>query len=66
MTTILDENDNQPTFENTNMKMQIREDAAIGTFIGAIKSSDADTGNNGLVHFKIVQADIGMAVIFLK
>jgi len=46
-----DENDNAPRFERDEYRVDVPEDAAIGTTIVRLHATDADTGENGHVRY---------------
>ncbi|XP_055907178.1 cadherin-23 [Eupeodes corollae] len=48
---VLDENDNNPYFKPGNKNFSISENASIGTRIGIIQATDADSGDFGKVTF---------------
>ena len=48
---VLDTNDNKPTFENSTYEISINENVAIGTTIVKVKAVDPDSGPNGEVSY---------------
>lgn len=48
---VLDENDNNPYFKPGNKNFTISENASIGTRVGTIQASDADSGDFGKITF---------------
>ena len=60
---ITDVNDNLPKFELQLYKMNVIEDIGVGATIGKVTAADKDTGNNGLISYKMLQADIGKTII---
>ena len=57
---IKDLNDNSPVFERQSYTMAVTENTTVGATVGLVKATDQDIGNNGLVIYKFMQADIGM------
>ena len=56
---ITDLNDNLPAFDRQSYNMGISEDSSVGITLGAVNAIDRDTGNNGRVMYRFLQADIG-------
>ena len=54
--TVLDENDNSPTFVNV-ANFTIMENSALGTSVGSISARDSDAGSNGQVRYSIVKGN---------
>lgn len=54
--TVLDENDNSPTFVNV-VNFTIVENSARGTNVGSISATDSDAGSNGQVRYSIVKGN---------
>ncbi|KAK3739519.1 hypothetical protein QZH41_016191, partial [Actinostola sp. cb2023] len=50
---IQDENDNQPAFVGAPFHFGVLESASVGTSVGKVSASDADTGNNGKLTYTI-------------
>ncbi|KAF7701166.1 protocadherin-16 [Silurus meridionalis] len=48
---VLDINDNSPTFSSSSYAIDISEDAAIGTLVLEVTASDADEGKNGQILY---------------
>ncbi|XP_068596715.1 protocadherin gamma-A2-like [Brachionichthys hirsutus] len=51
--TVLDANDNAPVFTQPTYKATVTENSPKGTFVAAVKASDADHGSNGKVTYSI-------------
>ncbi|XP_015602110.1 cadherin-89D isoform X2 [Cephus cinctus] len=52
--TLLDANDNNPTFVPSNLyEFVTKSDAAVGTALGQVQAVDNDLGRNGMVLYKI-------------
>nr|XP_023698658.1 protocadherin gamma-A3-like isoform X1 [Paramormyrops kingsleyae] len=49
--TVLDANDNPPTFNQSLYKAIVFENASKGAYITTVKASDADSGSNGIVTY---------------
>ncbi|OQR72387.1 fat cadherin-related tumor suppressor-like, partial [Tropilaelaps mercedesae] len=54
--TVIDFNDNRPTFDKTRYNSVIREDTKVGEKILQIQATDADSGRNGQLSYAIVNA----------
>ena len=54
---VLDENDNTPIFLRTSLRMEVFENATIGTLVGTIKATDLDdvTSGNGRLSYGITR-----------
>ena len=48
-----DINDNSPTFSNATFDFELRENAAVGTVVGVLAATDADTGRNALLSYSL-------------
>ena len=59
---LVDVNDNSPTFINFPNTTEICEDAAVGTEMVTITTSDLDTGNNALVTYHLINSDEDFAI----
>lgn len=56
--TVEDKNDNSPVFHDDNYAFSVSEMAAPGTVVVLkVNASDADSGNNGRISFRLVSAD---------
>lgn len=55
--TVLDMNDNVPTFSQSQYAVNVGEDAALGSSVFRFFASDPDGGLNGLVSYSIVVND---------
>ncbi|XP_037975546.2 cadherin-89D isoform X2 [Plutella xylostella] len=52
--TLLDANDNNPTFTPSNLyEFSIKSNANVGMFIGKVKAVDPDLGRNGIVFYDL-------------
>lgn len=52
--TLLDANDNNPTFTPSNLyEFSIKSNANVGMFIGKVKAIDPDLGRNGIVFYDL-------------
>lgn len=52
--TLLDANDNNPTFLPNNLyEFMVASDAKIGDVVGTIKAIDPDLGRNGIVLYDV-------------
>lgn len=51
--TVLDVNNNAPEFERKNYVEAIQEDVPIGTVVAEVGATDADTGLNAKIHYRI-------------
>ncbi|KAG6460578.1 hypothetical protein O3G_MSEX012073 [Manduca sexta] len=52
--TLLDANDNNPTFVPSNLyEFTIKSNAKVGSFIGKVKAVDPDLGRNGMVLYDL-------------
>ncbi|KAA0193633.1 Protocadherin-9 [Fasciolopsis buskii] len=50
---LMDVNDNWPQFSQTNYEFYVAENTEPGTEIGVIQATDADSGSNGLVTYRL-------------
>uniref|UniRef100_A0A8C1FKA5 Protocadherin-15 n=1 Tax=Cyprinus carpio carpio TaxID=630221 RepID=A0A8C1FKA5_CYPCA len=57
--TVIDTNDNTPTFPNVSYSVNVYTDIQPGDTILQLTAVDADEGPNGLVHYKILAGDQG-------
>uniref|UniRef100_A0A8C1RQL8 Protocadherin-15 n=1 Tax=Cyprinus carpio TaxID=7962 RepID=A0A8C1RQL8_CYPCA len=57
--TVIDTNDNTPTFPNVSYNVNVYTDIQPGDTILQLTAVDADEGPNGLVHYKILAGDQG-------
>ncbi|XP_061089897.1 protocadherin-8-like [Conger conger] len=53
--TVLDSNDNSPSFEQSSYKVELHEDAPIGLLLLKVKAFDPDDGINGEVVYGFVE-----------
>uniref|UniRef100_A0A8C7JJ95 Protocadherin-related 15b n=1 Tax=Oncorhynchus kisutch TaxID=8019 RepID=A0A8C7JJ95_ONCKI len=61
--TVIDANDNTPTFPNTSYSVNVYTDMQPGETILQLTALDADWGPNGLVTYKILAGDQGHFII---
>lgn len=54
--TVIDENDNTPTFEEVGRTFSVAETAPISTRLGQVLAKDGDFGLNGQIVYRLVQA----------
>ena len=54
---VLDENDNTPIFLRTSLRMEVFENATIGTLVGTVEATDLDnvTSGNGKLSYEIIR-----------
>ncbi|XP_062358490.1 protocadherin alpha-2-like [Cinclus cinclus] len=50
---VLDANDNAPQFNQSVYKMQVPENAGLGTLVARVNATDPDLGSNGEVTFSV-------------
>ncbi|KFQ68991.1 Cadherin-10, partial [Phaethon lepturus] len=55
--TLTDVNDNPPRFPQSTIHLRIPESSPVGTPIGSVKATDADTGKNAEVEYRIIDGD---------
>lgn len=55
--TVLDQNDNAPTFSQDLYEVDVDEDAAIGATVFTFLAPDPDDGLNGLVSYSIISTN---------
>nr|XP_014435200.1 cadherin-10 isoform X2 [Pelodiscus sinensis] len=55
--TLTDVNDNPPRFPQSTIHLRIPESSPVGTAIGSVKATDADTGKNAEVEYRITDGD---------
>ena len=61
LVTILDQNDNVPTFSKPLYNLHVMENAVIGSNIGRVSATDPDLGDNGVIRFEISDGNEGNA-----
>lgn len=54
-----DVNDQNPTFERDRYVKQITENNRPDTYVTVLKAIDKDSGENGRIHYKIIEEEIG-------
>ncbi|XP_051522633.1 protocadherin-15-like [Myxocyprinus asiaticus] len=57
--TVIDANDNTPTFPNVSYSVSVYTDMLLGDTVLQLTAVDADNGPNGLVSYKILAGDQG-------
>ncbi|XP_028272007.1 protocadherin gamma-A10-like [Parambassis ranga] len=62
--TVLDANDNDPVFNQSNYKATVVENALKGTSIITVNATDADSGSNGLITYSLSKMKGSVADIF--
>ncbi|XP_001508274.2 cadherin-10 isoform X1 [Ornithorhynchus anatinus] len=55
--TLTDVNDNPPRFPQNTVHLRVPESSSVGTAVGSVKATDADTGKNAEVQYRIVDGD---------
>ncbi|KAM6224382.1 cadherin-10 [Rhynchocyon petersi] len=55
--TLTDVNDNPPRFPQNTIHLRVLESSPVGTAIGSVKATDADTGINAEVEYRIIDGD---------
>ncbi|KAF6123535.1 cadherin 10 [Phyllostomus discolor] len=55
--TLTDVNDNPPRFPQNTVHLRVLESSPVGTAIGSVKATDADTGKNAEVEYRIIDGD---------
>ncbi|CAH2324231.1 neural-cadherin-like [Pelobates cultripes] len=55
---ILDENDNDPSFENNHYEYFLREDTTVGTSFLRVAARDDDYGVNGLITYTVAEEEL--------
>ncbi|XP_065730294.1 cadherin-10 isoform X1 [Phocoena phocoena] len=55
--TLTDVNDNPPRFPQNTIHLRVLESSPVGTSIGSVKATDADTGENAEVEYRIIDGD---------
>ncbi|XP_015266652.1 PREDICTED: protocadherin gamma-A12-like [Gekko japonicus] len=60
---ILDENDNPPIFQTTDLTFQIAENNQRGDLILTLKANDPDFEENGRIMYSIIDTNIGDALL---
>ena len=55
--TVLDMNDNVPTFSQSQYSVNVGEDAALGSSVFTFLATDPDSGLNGLISYSMVSSD---------
>ncbi|EDQ93078.1 uncharacterized protein MONBRDRAFT_22472 [Monosiga brevicollis MX1] len=60
---MIDLNDNPPSFPNPNISLGIMENRPVGSFVGLANASDPDEGVNALIRYEMTGADAGLFAI---
>lgn len=55
--TIRDENDNKPIFQHGALNVVVKESARVGTVLTSVFATDADSGSNSVLTYKIVSGN---------
>ena len=55
---VIDENESPPLPEDAQMSIKVRENTPIGTPVGQVRATDADSGENGRVAYYIIRGNI--------
>ncbi|XP_043833768.1 cadherin-10 isoform X2 [Dromiciops gliroides] len=55
--TLTDVNDNPPRFSQNTIHLRVPESSPVGTAIGSVKATDADTGKNAEIEYRIIDGD---------
>lgn len=53
---ILDVNDNPPKFENTTYRVEILENATVGSVLTSVRAHGLDHGDNGRIRYALPAA----------
>ena len=56
--TLIDENDNTPTFLPFPTSLEVREDITLGTAVLIVGATDADDGANGNINYEIFDENL--------
>ncbi|XP_045495363.1 protein dachsous [Colias croceus] len=59
---VLDANDNDPVFSQTNYEFYVEENRKAGAFVGKIAASDADLGDNAAVRYSLFPSNTSFVV----
>ncbi|KAK3596478.1 hypothetical protein CHS0354_000948 [Potamilus streckersoni] len=51
--TILDQNDEKPKFDTSDIRLWIKENLAAGSEVGRLSATDADQGKNAILNFSL-------------
>lgn len=55
---ILDVNDQAPLFQARNVSFNCVENVSVGTFVGQVKATDKDSGENGKINYYLVGGNV--------
>ena len=58
MVTLIDENDNIPTFLPFPTSIEVREDISPGTTVLIVGATDADDGANGNINYELFDENL--------
>lgn len=64
LVTVLDVNDNRPTFPTTRYSFSVSENTGIGTKVADIRATDPDLGLNGTVQYRLLVNPLGLFTIY--
>ena len=67
MVEVLGANKHSPEFQFMSpYKMSISERAIPGTGVGVLRATDEDWGENGLVTYRFLEANVGKLLVYLN
>ncbi|XP_076446003.1 cadherin-related tumor suppressor-like [Babylonia areolata] len=59
---ILDSNDNVPVFSNSSYTFSVTENRPAGTFVGSVKASDSDVGQNAELLYSLIESNVNFTI----
>lgn len=59
---VIDENDNQPRFNQEIYAFEVLENLPAGIPVGTVSATDPDAGNNGFIKYAIVQRNSSFVI----